>query len=194
MLKAGALSLVLLAACGVGDDGGGGGGSNTTTPGLKCVETYTTHGSVMNVPAIPDNDGDGQPDIQGCWPAGLWSFTATAAGADGVDPECSPAPSIEPKYEVQIDYGCYPAGKSCAPDATPDMAGEYGFDVQLKTGPTLRNHLKYSSGGGGLCEGIFEFFSDDGKQVWGFHPTLQADSSLDGHGEFGQYDHDQWSP
>ncbi len=196
MLKAGAFTvatLLLGTACGVGDDGGPT-VDNKGMNGLQCTTTYTTKGSVKNVPAIPDNDGDGQPDILGCWPSGTWTFTATESGGDGVVPACSPAGKIEPQYEVAITYGCYPAGKSCAPTAPPENAGEYGFDVQMVTQVPLRNHLKYSSGGGGLCEGIFEFYSDDGKSLWNFHPVLAADSSLAGQGEFQRFDANQYAP
>ncbi|MCX5748213.1 MAG: hypothetical protein NT062_37620 [Proteobacteria bacterium] len=187
MLKAGALaSLLTLVACGVGDDG--------TTPdptGRQCSTYFKTTGSVTGQTAIPDNDGDGQPDISGCWPQGKWTFTTAIDTANAST--CSPSPTPLPSYEVQIDYGCYPVGKSCDPGAPPETAGNYGFETKLVTATDMRNKVKYSSGGGGLCEGLFELFSADGKEVWNFHPTLNADLSIKGSGEFSRYSTDQWT-
>jgi len=182
MLKVGALvSLLAFTACGVGDDDG------VDPNGRTCTTTYTTTGNVTGQTAVPDNNMDGQPDISGCWPQGTWKFRATADGGN-----CSPEPVPLPEYEIKIDYGCFPAGKNCGPDATPENAGEYGFQVNMITETPLRKKLKYSSGGGGLCYGGFELFSDNGLEVWNFKPTLNADLTLGGIGEFSRFNKDQF--
>ncbi|MBA3540667.1 MAG: hypothetical protein H0T79_13735 [Deltaproteobacteria bacterium] len=187
MFKAGvsaAVILISLTACGVGDDAG----TEPDPNGRLCASSFKLSGAVTNRPPIPDNDGDGQPDIGGCWPSGLWTFTATADGGD-----CSPAPEPLAKYEVNAEYKCLPAGKDCGPTATDETRGEYAFEITYRTDTTIRTHIKIGSGGGGLCEGIFELFDTSGKEVWNLHPTLQADNTLGGTGEFSRFSTDQWS-
>ena len=52
--------------------------------------------------------------------------------------------------------------------------------------------MKVSEGGSGLCEGELSIYSADGKTVWLLKPELNADNTITGDGEYGQYSTDQW--
>jgi len=52
--------------------------------------------------------------------------------------------------------------------------------------------VKVSEGGSGLCEGELSIYSADGKTVWLLKPELNADNTITGDGEYGQYSTDQW--
>ena len=52
--------------------------------------------------------------------------------------------------------------------------------------------MKVSQGGAGLCEGELQIFSADGKTVWLLKPSLYADNSILGDGEFAIFAENQW--
>jgi len=120
-----------------------------------------------------------------CWPAGVWTFTArpAAANEDGT-PQCEQT-TLLPEYKI-----------TGIKDYTVDGGQEtYTFT----SNPAQHTRLKVSSGGGGLCEGIFEIYSDDGKTLYNLHPALMpangaATNPLLGRGELQMFEVDQWIP
>lgn len=179
------LSLVSLlggaTACGVGDD------ALPSTPEPRiCTANLTLSGTFTlgaTAPDVVNNDtgqppGDGQPDIMGCWPTGTWTWTVAIA-----DTTCASPPALEASYSFRTDY---------TTDANGDP--EYAYTLlapQRSTG----FRLKVSSGGGGLCEGALELFSDDGKESWILQPaldTFNTNGPLTGVGEYAQWRESQY--
>ena len=189
---AGFVGLGLFAACGVGDD--------TTPPHdvtpRTCKAAGTTTGTWTQSLVDPDLDGDGQPDILGCWDAGVWSFSATIVTSD-----CATAPVMLPTYKFSSTYQITPAG--CTPgskDANGNPLCELSSEMYAyMTDPAQHAHVKTTSGGGGICEGELELFSPDGKKVWTFAPVLSAYSAdkttgtVGGQWEYAEYADDQWT-
>jgi hypothetical protein len=149
-------------------------GPNTTpdTIGRECTMAMSVTGSfTQSTPAPLNPDGTA---YEGCWPVGTWTFSATMGTTD-----CTMPPSPLGQYQFKIDL-------------TTDADGN---DVQVPsymTDPSVRNIVKVSQGGDGLCEGELDLFSADGKQVWIIKPELYADNHLGGDGEFSQHKTDQW--
>jgi len=172
------LGLLAVVAC---DPGGvdGGGGPNPGGPdandgrdmplGIVCNATFKTQGSFVQSMAQP-------ADISGCWPIGTWTFTATVDSN-----KCPTAPSVLPSYEFKVDW---------VVDA--DGNGDYTYTVNLPD-PALHYRVHVSGDGGGLCQGGFEIFSADGKQMWNMKPSLETGNVLDGFGEYALYNTDQWN-
>lgn len=182
-MKHGALaSLLLIAACGVGDEAPIQPGNMTAAERL-CTDTYDLSGTFTLGQASPDNVNndtgeappDGMPDIQGCWPTGTWSFTLTRSGGD-----CSPAPTLPGSVQFHVDFLADPIEPSYA---------------EVLDAPAVAHHrVHVSQGGGGLCEGGIELYSDDGKEVYNLHPTLNVfnqNGPLGGSGEFSRFSKNQ---
>ena len=166
-----ALFLALAASTGCALDeipGGGSGSDRNQALDIQCNATFKTSGSFVLGAPQPD-------DVGGCWPIGTWTFTATVDSN-----ECATPPTLLPQYQFKVER---------LTDASGDPLDSYTFVTE----PDVHHRLKVSSGGGGLCEGGLEIFSDDGKQYWNFKPALEADKSIDGFGEYALYNSDQWN-
>lgn len=167
MRLAGISALFLLATgCGVGDDG-------TTNPnpnpnGRVCGATLTTQGSFT-----PDATNPPPADYEGCWPVGMWTFTVSVAMND-----CATPPQPLTQYQLKGTTTLDENG-----DPLPEMS---------YVGDTTRVIAKYSEGGSGLCEGELDMFSADGTKVWLIKPELNADNTITGDGEYGEFTTDQY--
>jgi hypothetical protein len=163
----------------VGDDGG----PLPSTPEERiCSSTLALTGTFMMTSGVPDivnNDtnlppADGMLDFTGCWPTGVWTFSATVG-----ENSCATPPVPEPTYKFTGTY---------VPD--DNMEGpKYDFVLDA---PALTENfrLKVSSGGGGLCEGVIEIYTNGGKNAWILHPTLNVfnmSGPLAGEGEYSEY-------
>jgi hypothetical protein len=173
-LRFGGLALLLaIGACDTGSVGGGNGGPDANDPrnmdlGILCNATFKLTGTYQQSMAQPS-------DILGCWPVGTWTFTAS------IDQnQCQPPPSLLPQYQFKVD-------------ATPSVDGTYDWTTTYMTDPNAHYRIKISGDGGGICQGGFELYSMDGKQLWNFKPSLETGNVLDGFGEYALYDADQWT-
>jgi hypothetical protein len=174
MRLAGALAISLFAVgCGVGDPNDG--GTQMNPLGRQCTATFTTQGTfapdTANPPPVDPTDGT---PYEGCWPIGVWTFTAKIA-----DNDCSPAPQLASQYQFK-------GTMTVNEDGDPVQSFAYMTD------PSARNIVKVSQGGSGLCEGEVQLFSADGLTMWLFKPALNADNSITGDGEYGVFDSNQW--
>jgi hypothetical protein len=169
MRLAGALAISLLAVgCGVGDPNEGGIDMNPL--GRQCTTTFMTSGTFAPDAANPRPADGGS----GCWPIGVWSFKATVAEND-----CEPAPTFLSQYQFK---GTVTTNE----DGDPVQAFSYMTDA------TARSIVKVSQGGSGLCEGELQLFNTDGTKVFLFKPALNADNSITGDGEYGEFSSNQW--
>jgi hypothetical protein len=171
MRLVGVLSVAMFAAaCGVGDPDDG----TTLDPdpnplGRQCTTVFSTTGSFAPDAAHPAPTGS-----TGCWPIGVWTFTAKVESND-----CTPAPTIAAKYQFRGDV-------TLNEDGDPVQSFTY------MTEPGAKHIVKVSQGGVGLCEGELNIFSADGKNVWLFKPALMADNTIQGDGEYGVFGDNQW--
>ena len=167
---AGVSALVFATGCLVSSD------DTTTMPpdnnGRLCTMQMTVSGSFTETEPAPPHE-DGTP-YTGCWPIGVWTFTATKTTTD-----CTNSPVLLPQYQFK--------GERVA-----DMDGELWPKFTYMTDPSIRHRIKVSQGGDGLCEGELNLFSADGKEVWIIKPELYADKHLGGDGEYALYGSDQW--
>ena len=171
-IRIGVVTAILgLAACDTGSVGNDGPDANTSPDqalGIVCNTTYKLSGSFVQTESQPS-------DAVGCWPVGTWTFTAAMDTN-----QCNPAPMILPQYQITVGE-------------TSDVDGEYDWTYSFTTDTTAHTLLKVSGDGGGICQGGFEVFSNDGKQVWNMKPSLETGNVLDGFGEYALYDTDQWN-
>jgi hypothetical protein len=174
MRLAGALTISILAVgCGVGDPNDTGPDMNPL--GRQCTTTFSTHGSFVPDTANPKPvDPETGVAAEGCWPIGVWTFQATIDTND-----CAPAPTLLAQYQFKGTV-------TLNEDGDPIQAFEYMTDS------SVRNIVKVSEGGSGLCEGEVDLYNTDGTQVFLFKPALNADNSIAGDGEFGVFDSNQW--
>lgn len=173
------LSLIFLGACGVGDEE-----TNTPDERLCNAQLSITGTFTMSQPApdLVNNDtneppGDGQPDFTGCWPTGMWKFTAS------IDSTTCATPPTQPAQEYQF-VTTYMQGSDGA-------GGEYDYQLVAPSLQAGEYRLKVSSGGGGLCEGVMELYLDGAKKAWLLHPALNVfnqSGPLTGIGEYGEFD------
>lgn len=129
--------------------------------GIICETDYAVTGSF--VPGAVQ-----QPeDMNGCWPVGTWTISATVDRLG-----CSPQPEVPADlvYEVTFDEEASTINVSYIADPGAD-----------------RVNLKISTAGDGLCHGSMEHFGLD-FGVWSVHPTLQLDNTLLGIGKYTLYD------
>lgn len=141
-----------------------------------CAWEFTLTGSfTASAPRPADNQ-------DGCWPVGVWKFTATSAGAptDGT-PGCSPQPTpLAGGYQFHGGLETDPNDPQGPPLET------FTYD----TDPSVTNTVKVTEGGSGSCAGELDLFSTDGKQVWVFQPetdTTAATTTISGQAEYGEF-------
>lgn len=171
-------ALLSLSACGVGDDA-----PLPSTPEERiCSATLAIAGNFMITSPVPDNldnntnmpPADGMPDFTGCWPTGVWTFTATVG-----ETNCATPPVPEAQYKFTGTY------------TLDSMMEGPKYDFVLNTPALTENfRLKVSSGGGGLCEGVIEIYTDGATKAWLLHPalnTFNASGPLGGEGEYAEY-------
>jgi hypothetical protein len=158
---------ILATGCGVGDDGNT--NTNPNPNGRVCGATVTTAGSFA-----PDAANPAPTGYEGCWPVGMWTFTVTVAMND-----CSAAPQPLQQYQMKGIV-------------TQDQNGDPLPDMTYVTDPNAKVIAKYSEGGSGLCEGELDLYNTDGTKVWLLKPELNADNSITGDGEYGEFTTDQF--
>jgi hypothetical protein len=139
--------------------------------GRLCTMGMTITGSYVEMIPPPPHD-DGTP-YTGCWGLGTWTFTVQTG-----DTSCTNKPTPLPEYQFKGDQ--------------VDVEGELFPRWTFMTDPSIRNRVKVSQGGDGLCEGELDLFSADGKEVWILKPELYSDNTLRGDGEYALYGSDQW--
>lgn len=171
-MKASLLAIVACLGCGVGDDPTG---PDPNPNRVRCSGAFTTMGLFVEAVLRPLIDDPIDPRngfaIQGCWPVGTWTFTAT----------------IDAVAEVpDIDGDLI--GDRCGDDGTtpPTVDAEYKFRVErvidangepvdqttyLGTSPDFFK-VKISEGGDGDCQGVMEMVSADKTKWWGLNPTI----------------------
>jgi hypothetical protein len=151
----------------VGTDGGsldGGGGGTTSVGTMLCSATLSLVGQWQQG-AAPWSGFPG-----GCWPDGTWTFTASVT-QNG----CASSPSLEAQYRFQVMEDT-----------------NYNNTITYLNDPADTSlSLQISGGEGGSCVGEFLLFSSDGKTVINLRPALQADNSLNGHGDYQMWTADQ---
>jgi hypothetical protein len=140
--------------------------------GRTCTMDMTVTGSFAQTKAPPIHE-DGTP-YTGCWPIGVWTFSAQAGQTD-----CSTPGQLLTQYQFKVE-------ERLDSDAQPYQVNTYMTD------PSVRHRVKVSQGGNGLCTGELNLFSTDGKEVWIIKPALYAAGNLGGEGEYAQYTTDQW--
>jgi hypothetical protein len=102
-------------------------------------------------------------DVIGCWPVGTWTFTLAVT-----DNRCPTPPDLRTSYRIEVSQ---------------DADGNQRYtDLDDPNNPSP--DLRVTSGGSGLCEGSFRFYSADGKTVTNVTSNLHADNIVDGHGEY----------
>jgi hypothetical protein len=159
---------ILAAGCGVGDDGPGP-GPDPNPNGRVCGAVLATSGSFT-----PDTANPPPTEYEGCWPVGMWTFTVSVSMND-----CATAPTPLAQYQMKGIV-------------MPDQNGDPLPEMTYVTAPGPRVIAKYSEGGSGLCEGELDLFSDDGTKVWLLKPELNADNTITGDGEYGEFTTDQF--
>ena len=174
-----------LMACLVGNDGDQQPDVPTLPDVRLCSTSMAITGQVTNRPATP---------IDVCSAVGTWTFSPTVAGGTTISSTAGGVPactSVTPpsQIEIKVAWEC-PAGKDCGPNATPQNSGEMGYTIAMTNAPAKSN-IKFTAGGSGVCEGIVELFSNDGKELFNLHPNLMTDGSLVGQGDFVRYASDQ---
>jgi hypothetical protein len=135
-----------------------------------------------DTPPRPTDPETSQP-ITGCWPVGLWTFSATVAQSS-----CPTPPAVLPSYAFQLDK-----------IEGPDMQGFVDKITNMTDIGSMQVHLTVSSNGQG-CEGNLELGSPDGKDYWHMIPTLlnpanAADpptTAITGNGDYDEYNANGW--
>ena len=167
-----ASALIFVSAiCGCTSGDSPGTADASTANGRSCSATLTTMGSFA-----PDPAATPPVDSTGCWPAGVWTFTAAVTQND-----CTKTPVPEAQYQFKGTQ-------------TNDMNGDpiVNTFTYLNDPTNTRVTVKVSEGGSGLCEGELTIYSTDGKIVWLLKPELNADNTITGDGEYGEFTTDQW--
>jgi hypothetical protein len=158
------LSFVLGGLLGCVADPGSAGGDDDMPLGTTCTGHLLVSGTFEL--------GAPQPsDVFGCWPVGTWTLTATVESHN-----CPSAPVLESQYQFKVERDV-------------DNVEHYTY---LNDPAYEKIRLKVTSGGGGLCEGGFEIYSEDGTTITNLKPNLNADMSINGQGDYDVYPENQW--
>jgi hypothetical protein len=175
---AGVCALLFTTGCLVETAGGGGGGGlddDNNTLDRVCTTQLAVTGSFVQSKPPPLDEETGMP-TQGCWPVGIWTFSAAIESAPA---NCPNEPALLPEYQFKVE------------ELLDDDGLRYQDNTYM-TDPSVRHRVKVSEGGAGLCQGELNLFSADGKEVWIIKPSLYADLHLGGDGEYMLYNSDQW--
>jgi hypothetical protein len=171
---AGVCALVLAGTgCLVESAGSGPTPGDDNTLGRVCTTQLKPMGTFVQAYAAPAHE-DGTP-YTGCWPIGTWTFSVSVGEGD-----CQTKPTPLAQYQFKVE------------EMTDADGNKYQVNTYM-TDPSVRNRVKVSQGGDGLCEGEVNLFSTDGKEVWILKPELYADQHLGGDGEYALYGSDQWT-
>ncbi len=156
---------------GGGSAGGSGGGTTSggdggITLGVQlCDATLSIAGTFVQGDPPPSDLGGG------CWPDGMWTFTATVTDNGG----CPTAPPIPPQFQYKVVQD-----------------DDFNDTITYLTDPTnMFTPSSISGGDGAICVGEFIIYSSDGKSIFNLRPALQADNSLNGAGDWALYNSDQ---
>src|SRR5262249_33555459 len=138
---AGSFASMIVAAFAVGCTTGGSQGDMNTL-GRVCTATFNVQGTFAPGAAAPTG-------WDGCWPVGMWSFSATQTASD-----CASAPTVLAQYQMKGDQ-------------VTDMNGDPNYAMTYVGDPSAHSITKVSEGGqSGQCEGELDLYSDDGKNVF----------------------------
>jgi len=148
-----------------GGSGSAGGGGSVTLGNQLCESTLAITGTfVQGDPPPADLEG-------GCWPDGMWTFTATVTD----NGTCPTQPPIPPQFQYKVVQD-----------------DDFNDTITYLTDPTnIYTPSSISGGDGGLCVGEFIIYSSDGKSIFNLRPALQTGNILDGQGDWRLYDSDQ---
>jgi hypothetical protein len=169
-----------LGACGLGSDDSV---DDSALNKQLCHTDVNITGTM--IPTAKPADYDPELGDTNCWAAGVWTFTAAPAAANEDGTAQCVTTSLLPEYKVIV---------------VKDFANEGKESYAFATNPQATTRLKVSSGGGGLCEGVFEIYSSDGKVLHNLHPALLpaptpgANHQLNGKGEYQVFEVDQRLP
>jgi hypothetical protein len=167
------------AACTAGDEPN----TNPNPNGRNCTASLSVRGSF-----VPDNTVPMPTGYAGCWPEGMWTFTASVDNSD-----CKDTPMLANQYQFKAVGSLDDAGDPVVKDfnlITPDPSTFY-------YAPTMKNWvvIKVSELGNAICEGEVDLYlPPDGKTMWSFRPDLQqaVNTSLTGQGEYAEFTTNQW--
>lgn len=222
MTKAGAFLVCAMftAACGVGDE-------DENVPidpnPLKavCSAGFKTSGTFeQSAPKVDDNDtpADTTDDIpiEGCFPIGTWTFTATLdpavevpdIDADGTPDRCgeegTAAPELLGSYVFRVDRVSSTDGSGKIDKYFAKCGSEF-FDMNDPAARTACAsalggfqiaRLKVTEGGSGECTGNMELFDSTFKKHWNFHPSqtstpTPSQTTIAGFGEYTEFENPQ---
>lgn len=175
--------LSVVTACDVGGDGDGDGDDSTVMPDpnnpnrYACTSGYTVTGTFTP-------SGTRPPDVGGCWPAGMWTFSA----------------AIDPTYEA-VDITGDGVGDKCLDSDMPTLAASYSLtitktkvdgrwqeDVTFGGNMAELNRIKISEGGDRECTAGVELFLNDDFDFVNLAPTQDfEETNLAGKGSFKRY-------
>jgi hypothetical protein len=141
-----------------------------------CHSDVNITGSMVADARPPLEPNENPPSEFDCWPAGVWTFSAKVAASNEDGTQMCPATNLRAEYKIKV---------------TRDAALNETYDFLTEPAAKATASLKVSSGGGGLCTGVFEFYSADGKILHNLHPALQADLTLTGKGSYHEFAADQ---
>jgi hypothetical protein len=169
---------------------------------LVCSAAFRISGTwTAGTPARPTDPND--PNYaEGCWPVGIWTFTATVDNeaevlditGDEMGDRCGTVAGTSPPmvaptgYSFQFNREPEIDNNGTPDDTTDDAVLGWKDNIVMMTGVAVADviRLKVSEGGGGECEGGLEFDDDTNKKVWNLKPALTG-TTLGGFGEFTQY-------
>lgn len=161
----------LVGACGVGDEKPPSDDRDKNLM-IDCNASFKTTGTfVAGTPGRPS-------DVQGCWPVGTWTFSAT------VDQnECTDTPTLAGSYSFRVDR---------AVDSNPNNDIGYVESYTWISGvdKSLVHKIGVSEIASG-CQGGIEIFNADKTVFWNFRPLLQDDNSIVGFGDYAEYSEPQ---
>lgn len=179
--------------CGVGDE---------TTPidpnplAMACTDGFKVTGTFTASTPRP-------ADVEGCWPAGTWTFQLALDPTDDqilditgdqLPDRCgrvagTTAATFESSYSFTVtrtdDGDGYVDSYAMAGGS---FASKCANDDGSPTSGACVFRLKVSEGGGGECEGGLEIYSADRTEHWNLKPSQTTGvTALTGQGEYTKY-------